>query len=105
MESLRRAQWLGALKREHGGLVSRGVFGEVDRSAVPVGTKVVLGADALRDKKRRDLQGTHCRARRPHDGGRTLRRNQVNLVPLEATRMAVALAAGNDMRLFSADFS
>ena len=39
--SPRRAQWLEALKKGYGGLVSRGLFDEVDRSAVPAGTKVV----------------------------------------------------------------
>ena len=41
LESPWRAQRLEALKKAHGGLVSHGVFGEVDRSAVSAGTKVV----------------------------------------------------------------
>ena len=33
--------WLEALKKEYGGLVTQGVFDEVDRSAVSVDAKVV----------------------------------------------------------------
>ena len=33
--------WLAALKKEYGGLLSEGVFDEVDATAVPASTKVV----------------------------------------------------------------
>ena len=101
----RKAQWLEALKKEYGGLVSRGIFDEVDRSAVPAGTKVVPmrllfaiksdGAFKVRIEVRGDLmtEGEHYVE------------TKSSMVPLEAIRMAVALAAGNDMRLFSTDFS
>ena len=105
LESPQRDQWLEALKKEYGGLLSRGVFDEVDRSAVPAGTKVVPtrmlfaiksdGTFKVRIVVRGDLmtEGEHYVE------------TKSSMVSIEAIRMVVSLAAGNDMRLFSTDFS
>ena len=81
------------------------MFDEVDRSAVPAGTKVVPtrmlfaiksdGTFKVRIVVRGDLmmEGEHYVE------------TKSSMVPLEAIRMAVALAAGNDMRLFFTGFS
>ena len=81
------------------------MFDEVDRSAVSAGSKAVPtrvllaikgdGAFKARIVVRGDLmtEGEHYVA------------TKSSIVPLEAIRMAVALAAGNDMRLFSTQFS
>ena len=55
MESTRGAQWLKALKREYGGIVSRGVFDEVDRSAWTGRRSCRRGCPSR--SKRRDLRG------------------------------------------------
>ena len=98
-------QWLEALKKEYGGLLSKGVFNEVDRSAVPAGSKVVPtqtifdikkdGTFKVRIVVRGDLmvEGEHFVD------------TKSSMVSLDAIRMVVSLAAGNDMRLFSTDFS
>ena len=98
-------QWLEALKKEYGGLLSKGVFDEVDRSDVPASSKVVPTQTIFEIKKdgrfkvrivvRGDLmvEGEHFVD------------TKSSMVSLEAIRMVVSLAAGNDMRLFSTDFS
>ena len=81
------------------------MFDEVDRSVVPAGSKVVPtrmlfaiksdGTFKVRIVVRGDLmaEGGHCVE------------TTSSMVSPEAIRMAVALAAGNDMRLFSTDLS
>jgi hypothetical protein len=98
-------QWLEALKKEYGGLISQGVFDEVDRASLPSDTKVVptqvlfnIKADGtfkVRIVVRGDLttKGDHYLE------------TKSSMVSLDAVRMVVALAAGSDMPLFSTDFS
>ena len=81
------------------------MFDEVDRSAVPARTKVVptrvlfaIKSDGIlkvRIVVRGDLmtEGEHYVE------------TKSSMLPIEAIRMVVALVAGNDMHLFSTDFS
>ena len=101
LESPRRAQWLEALKKEYGGLVSRCVFDEVDRSAVPAGTKVVPTRMPFAIKSDGAFQVRIVVRGGLMTEGEHYVETKSSMLTLEATRMAVALAAGNDMRLFS----
>ena len=95
--------WLEALKKEYGGLVTQGVFDEVDRSAVPVDAKVVPtqllfaikkdGTFKVRIVVRGDLtiQGEHYIE------------TKSSMVSLDTVRMLISMAAGSDMLLFSTD--
>ena len=81
------------------------MFEEVDRSAVPAGTKAVptLMLFAIKSdgtfKVRTVVRGDLMIEEVHHVETKS------SMVPPDATRMVVALAAGNDMRLFSTDFS
>ena len=89
--------WLAALKKEYGGLLSEGVFDEVDATAVPASTKVVPTQVIFEIKR----NGTYkCRIVVRSD--LTV---QATMTSLETIRMLVAFAAGSDMPLYSTDFS
>jgi len=98
-------QWLEALKKEYGGLISEGVFDEVDRSTVPEGTKVVPTQLLFNIK----ADGTFkCRIVVRGDltvKGEHYLETKSPMVSLETIRMILSLAAGSDMPLFSTDFS
>ena len=98
-------QWLEALKKEYGGLISEGVFDEVDRSTVPEDTKVVPTQLLFNIK----ADGTFkCRIVVRGDltvKGEHYLETKSPMVFLETIRMIVSLAAGSDMPLFSTDFS
>jgi hypothetical protein len=98
-------QWLAALKKEYGGLRDHGVFDEVERSSVPLGTKVVptqllfsIKADGT-FKVRIVVRGDLTTA------GEHYLETKSSMVSLDTVRMIVALAAGSDMILLSTDFS
>ena len=98
-------QWLEALKKEYGGLRNQGVFDEVERSSVPLGTKVVptqllfnIKADGT-FKVRIVVRGDLTTA------GEHYLETKSSMVSLDTVRMIVALAAGSDMILLSTDFS
>ena len=97
--------WLAALKKEYGGLLSEGVFGEVDATAVPASTKVVPTQVIFEIKR----NGTYkCRIVVRGDltvQGVHYLETKSTMTSLETIRMLVAFAAGSDMPLYSTDFS
>jgi len=98
-------QWLAALEKEYGGLISEGVFKEVDRSSVPTDNKVVPTQLLFSIKS----DGTFkCRIVVRGDlttKGKHYLETKSSMASIEAVRMLASFAAGEQWPMYGTDFS